>query len=70
MSTNKINIIFLQGSNVNYNNAKVDKSAYGSNLASSQYGREGEGLKWPVQDIVHQNYGLIYILINLIKYLF
>ncbi|XP_027843860.2 uncharacterized protein LOC114124712 [Aphis gossypii] len=44
-------------SNVNYNNAKVDKPAYGSNLASSQYGREGEGLKWPGQDIVHQNYG-------------
>ncbi|XP_060867498.1 uncharacterized protein LOC132942853 [Metopolophium dirhodum] len=43
-------------SNVNYNNAKVDKPAYSSNFASSQYGREGEGLKWTSQDMVHQNY--------------
>lgn len=57
----EINIIFLQGSNVNYNNAKIDKSAYGSNFAPSQYGREGEGLKWTGQDMVHQNYGLIQV---------
>lgn len=56
----EINTIFLQGSNVNYNNAKVDKPAYSSNFASSQYGREGEGLKWTNQDMVHQNYGLIW----------
>lgn len=35
---------------------------YGGNFASSQFGREGEGLKWTGQDMTHQNYGIIYIL--------
>lgn len=43
---------------MNYNNVKGDKSAYGNNYAPSQYGREGEGLKWTGQEMVHQNYGL------------
>lgn len=37
---------------------KGDKLAYSSNFPSSQYGREGEGLKWTGQDVPHQNYGL------------
>lgn len=37
---------------------KGDKSAYGNNFPPSQYGREGEGLKWTGQDMTHQNYGL------------
>lgn len=53
---------FLKGSNnINYNNAKGSKPTYGSNFPSSQYGREGEGLKWNGgQDVAHQNYGVVY----------
>ncbi|XP_050538081.1 uncharacterized protein LOC126903714 [Daktulosphaira vitifoliae] len=47
----------LYGSNiVNYNNGK-DQTAYSTNFIPSQYGREGEGLKWSSQESANQNYG-------------
>ncbi|XP_050423901.1 uncharacterized protein LOC126835389 isoform X2 [Adelges cooleyi] len=48
----------VYSSNINYNNGKGDQPTYGANyIPPSQYGREGEGLKWSGQDVAHQNYG-------------